>query len=148
MSAVPKPQRVWTPEQRLNQSCKLRERQIWLKSNGPRTVDGKSISSCNARHNDYKHRMAQREKMRHIKAYLRTQKTYIDLIRLFSKHEESMGSEWQQMIESDLFFLENELIDLERKIFEGLRFHEIIGIENRNIIPFPSGNVQKSEMTW
>jgi len=140
MSAVPKLQRVWTPEQRLEQSRILRERQIWLKSTGPKTLEGKSVSSRNARHDDYEHRVAQKSEIRHIKAYLRTQKTYIDLIRLFSKHEKSMDSAWQEMIESDLFFLENELIDLERKIFCGLRFHEIIGIENRNIIPFPSGN--------
>jgi len=137
MSAVQKPQRVWTPEQRLIQSRKLRERRIWLKSTGPRTENGKSISSRNARHDDYENRMAQREEMRHIKTYLRTQKTYIDLIRLFSKYGESMGSAWQEMVEDNLFFLENELIDLERKIFGGLRFHEIIGMDNTNIIPFP-----------
>jgi len=137
MSAVLKPQRVWTPEQRLIQSRNLRERQIWLKSTGPRTENGKSISSRNARHDDYENRVAQKSEMRHIKAYLRTQKTYVDLIRLFSKHEESMGTAWQEMIEDNLFFLENELIDLERKIFGGMRFFEIIGMDNTNIIPFP-----------
>ena len=40
--------RVWTPEQRLEQSRKLRERQIWLRSTGPRTAAGKKISSLNA----------------------------------------------------------------------------------------------------
>jgi len=137
MSAVPKPQRVWTPEQRLIQSRKLRERKIWLKSTGPRTLEGKSVSSRNARHDDYENRMAQKSEMCHIKAYLRTQKTYVDLIRLFSKHWESMGTAWQEMVENNLFFLENELIDLERKIFGGLRFYEIIGMHNTNIIAFP-----------
>lgn len=47
MSAVLK-HRAWTPEQRLEQSRKLRERKIWLVSTGPRTSSGKKTSSQNS----------------------------------------------------------------------------------------------------
>lgn len=40
-------QREWTPEQRAEQSRKLRERKIWQSSTGPRTAEGKAISSQN-----------------------------------------------------------------------------------------------------
>jgi hypothetical protein len=43
--------RVWTPEQRAEQSRKMRERKIWLASTGPKTLAGKQKSSRNA----YKH---------------------------------------------------------------------------------------------
>ena len=55
MSAVPKPQyvrrqgqRTWTDAQRAEQARKLNARQIWRKSTGPRTWQGKRISSQNA----------------------------------------------------------------------------------------------------
>lgn len=39
--------REWTPEQREEQGRKLSERKIWLASTGPRTPEGKAISSQN-----------------------------------------------------------------------------------------------------
>jgi len=41
-------QRTWTDAQRATQARKIREHQIWLKSTGPRTTHGKSISRLNA----------------------------------------------------------------------------------------------------
>ena len=40
--------RKWTPEQRAQQSLKIRQWQPWLHSTGARTVEGKAISSRNA----------------------------------------------------------------------------------------------------
>ena len=55
MDTEPKPvksgQRVWTDAQREEQSRQLKSRQIWLKSTGPRSARGKSLSSRNS----YKH---------------------------------------------------------------------------------------------
>jgi hypothetical protein len=51
MTAVQKPQmgkRAWTDAQRAEQGRKLRARKIWLKSTGPKTPEGKSISCLNA----------------------------------------------------------------------------------------------------
>ena len=91
MSAVQKTQsrrqgqRTWTDAQRAEQSVNLRTRQIWLKSTGPRTEQGKINTSKNARHADYEYRRAERTEMRHIRAYLRTQKSYTDLLKIFLK---------------------------------------------------------------
>ena len=128
--------REWTPAQRAEQSRKLRDRQIWLKSTGPRTVHGKAASSKNARHADFEIRQADRTELRHIKAYLRTQKSYSDLLRLFLKQEDSLTVSRHNAYIDALFFLENELIAIERQMFGGLRFSEIVGLDNRNIIPF------------
>ena len=76
MNAVPKSLngiRAWTDAQRAQQAENLRARQIWLKSTGPKTEQGKINISKNARHADYEMRQAERTEMRHIKAYLRTQ---------------------------------------------------------------------------
>ena len=40
--------RKWTPEQRKQQSLKVRQWKPWLYSTGARTVEGKAISSRNA----------------------------------------------------------------------------------------------------
>ena len=40
--------RKWTAEQRKQQSLKIRQWQPWTKSTGPKTLQGKSISSRNA----------------------------------------------------------------------------------------------------
>ena len=40
--------RSWTDAQRAEQAAKLHARKIWLKSTGPRTTQGKSISRLNA----------------------------------------------------------------------------------------------------
>lgn len=129
-------QREWTPEQRLEQSRKLRERQIWLKSTGPRTTEGKSTSSRNARSADY----LQHQEIRHINAYLRTQNHYRKLLSYFTKRAKSLPSHVQNAINMQLCFFENELIDLERKIFGGLRFSQIMDINywrnQENILPF------------
>ena len=145
MNAVTKPQmtrgqgqRSWTDAQRAEQSAKLRARQIWLKSTGPRTEQGKSVSSKNARHSDYHQRQIERAEMVNIRTYLRTQKSYTDLLRLFLKQEDSLNVAQHNAYIDALFFLENELIDIERKMFDGMTFYEIAGLNNRqNIIPFP-----------
>ena len=140
MNAVRKQgQRLWTADQRLEQSRKLRERQIWLKSTGPQTADGKIASSRNARHSDYTLRRAERAEMRSIKSYLRTQKSYTDLLRFFCKQGDRMSAQRYYAIDYQLFFLENELIDIERDMFGGLRFSEMTQPNHRdNIIPFPA----------
>ena len=55
METVPTPrkkgQRSWTDAQRAEQGRRTRERQIWLKSTGPKTPKGRQISSRNS----YKH---------------------------------------------------------------------------------------------
>ena len=146
MNAVAKPrndlqgqgQRTWTDAQRAEQSAKLRARQIWLKSTGPCTPQGKINSSKNARHADFVKRRADRAEYIQIRTYLRTQKSYTDLIKLFIKQEHSLNKLQHDTLHAQLFFLENELIDIERKMFGGLRFHEICGLDNRqNVISFP-----------
>jgi hypothetical protein len=137
MNALRKP-REWTPEQRQEQSRLLRDRQIWLKSTGPRTEQGKATSSRNARHADYEYRQAQRTEMRLITAYLRTQKSYTDLLRFFCKQGDSMSSHRYYAMAYQLFFLENELRDIERNLFGGLLFSELSAAKNSNIIPFPT----------
>ena len=131
-------QGIWTPEKRLEQSRALRGRQIWLKSTGPRTPEGKATSSRNARKEGYEDRMAERLEMRRIKAYLRLQKLFIDTLRFQSKNAERLASHANFRLEMQLNFLENELMNLELQMFDGLLFSEIIGLDNRNIIPFPA----------
>lgn len=40
--------RYWTPEQRAQQSAKIRQWQPWTRSTGARTPEGKAVSSRNA----------------------------------------------------------------------------------------------------
>ena len=101
-------QRAWTDAQRAQQAANLRARQIWLKSTGPKTEQGKINTSKNARHSDYETRQAERAEMRHIKAYLRTQKSYIDLLKIFLKQEHSLNVARQSAYIGALFFLENK----------------------------------------
>lgn len=134
MSAVPKPkqgQRSWTDAQRTEQAQKLRTRKIWLASTGPRTVDGKLKSSQNARGAHY----IERQEIKTINRYLRTQKSYIELIRFYTKQEDRLSSCAKNLMEMRLDFFENELIDLEHQIFGGVRFSDIM---SGKIIPFPA----------
>ena len=41
-------QSAWTPERRKRQAASIRETKPWLKSTGPRTSEGKKVSSQNA----------------------------------------------------------------------------------------------------
>lgn len=145
MNAVPKQpqalksqgQRTWTDAQRLEQARKLHERKIWLVSTGPRTADGKLKSSANARKEDYDQRRAERAEMRTIKRYLRTQKSYTDLLKHFVKQEHNLTVARHNAYIDALFFLENELIDIEHEMFGGYRFSEIAGLDNRaNVVQF------------
>ena len=120
-------QRVWTPEQRLEQSRKLRDRQIWLKSTGPKTAEGKSISSRNACKSCY----AERIEMKQIKRYLRTQKSYTDLINFYIKQMDRINNSQIFQINLQFKFLENELRDLEAIFRSGVA-------EKDNIISFPN----------
>ncbi|OFW88547.1 MAG: hypothetical protein A3J37_05380 [Alphaproteobacteria bacterium RIFCSPHIGHO2_12_FULL_45_9] len=141
MSAVPKPQelqeqrrqgqRSWTDAQRAEQAAKLHARKIWLKSTGPRTVEGKLKSSQNARSAGY----AKRQELKAMCRYLRTQKSYIELISFYTKQGDRLSPYAQIQMEMRLDFFENELIDIERQMFHGLRFCEIL---SGNIILFPS----------
>jgi hypothetical protein len=137
MNAVPKPQdakrqgqRSWTDAQRAEQALKLRARKIWLISTGPRTVEGKIKSSQNARSARY----AEHQELKAMCRYLRTQKSYTELIKFYTKQEDSLAPHAKIQMEMRLDFFENELIDIERQMFHGLRFYEII---SGNIIPFP-----------
>jgi hypothetical protein len=127
MGTALKKQRDWTPEQRLEQSCKLRERKIWLKSTGPRTPEGKQASSRNARKASYE----QRQEMKQIMHYLRTQKSYLDLLKYFIKQQDRMTSNQRSRVSLHLFIFENELRDIEAL----LRSESAVG---GKIIPFPS----------
>jgi len=140
MSAVPKPQelkrqgqRSWTDAQRAEQAAKLHARKIWLKSTGPRTTQGKLKSSQNARSAGYE----ERQELKAMCRYLRTQKSYIELIRFYTKQGDRLSPHAQMQMEMRLDFFENELIDIERQMFHGLRFYEIL---SGNIIPFPTGS--------
>lgn len=135
MSVVLK-QRVWTPQERLDQSRALSARQIWLKSTGPRTSEGKAKSSMNARKPDYDDRQAQKLEMRQIKAYLRLQKLFTDTLRFQIKHAETLDQHAEMILDMQLNFLENELSDLEHYMFGGLDFYQIVGAGDHNIIPF------------
>ena len=79
--------------------------------------------------------------MRQIRAYLRTQKSYTDLLKLFLKQEDSLNVAQHNAYIDALFFLENELIDIERQICGGMRVSEIAGLNDRlrkqNIISLP-----------
>ena len=139
MNAVPKPQeprrqgqRSWTDAQRAEQALKLRTRKIWLASTGPRTVEGKLKSSRNARGASY----AERQELKAMSRYLRTQKSYIELISFYTKQGDRLSIHAQIQMEMRLDFFENELIDMERQICGGLRFYEVF---SGNIIPFPIG---------
>ncbi len=140
MSAVPKPrlqgQRSWTDAQRAEQARKLNERKIWLASTGPRTAEGKHTSSQNARSASYE----ERQELRAMQRYLRTQKSYIALLSFYTKQGDRLSAQTQNQIEMYLDFFENELIDLECQICGGLRFYDTVGMENRqnrgNILHF------------
>ena len=137
MNAVPKSLngiRAWTDAQRAQQAANLHARKIWLKSTGPRTEAGKAASSTNSRKPNYEYRMADRAELRAMNTYLRTQKSYTDLLRIFHKQWDRLNDAQHSVIESRLFFLENELIAIEREIFGGVTFYELL---SRNIIPFP-----------
>lgn len=154
MNAVAKPrdepqekrgqgQRTWTDAQRAEQSVNLRTRQIWLKSTGPRTEQGKINTSKNARHADYDMRQAERAEIAAARRYLRTQRSYMDLLNLFIKQRDRAPACLLNSMFSQLNVLQNKLIDIERQIFGGMRFNEIAGCENRqnqeNVLHFSRG---------
>ncbi len=124
--------RSWTDAQRAEQAAKLHARKIWLKSTGPRTPQGKLKSSANARSIHYQ----ERQEMKAILRYLHTQKSYIDLLNIFHKQWDRLNAAQHEVTESRLYFLENELIAIERQILGGLTFSEAI---SGNIIPFSRG---------
>ncbi len=140
MSAVKKligDECFWTTDKRLDQSRALRARKIWLKSTGPRTPEGKAKSSRNACKPYYEERQAQKLEMRRVRAWLRLQKLFTDTLMFQRKHAKTLGLHKDFVLEMQLNFLENELMNLERQMFGGLLFSEIIGRDNGNIILFP-----------
>ncbi len=84
-------------------------------------------ASRNACKSDY----AERMEMKQIRCYLRTQKSYTDLLKFFIKQHDNIRTPQIIAINLKLNFLENELIAQEAKLRSG------IGIKN-NIIPFPN----------
>lgn len=53
----------WTPERRAKQAEAIRRNQPWLKSTGPRTAEGKAISSRNADRGGYRRLARARQSM-------------------------------------------------------------------------------------
>ncbi len=68
--------RKWTPEQRKQQSLKIRQWQPWLNSTGPKTLEGKAKAS----HNAFKGGVMQQIKLmsKQLNSLLREQKRLID----------------------------------------------------------------------
>ena len=136
MNTVPKPetppkrrgQRAWTDAQRAEQAAKLRTRQIWLKSTGPRTPHGKSISRLNA--------LTHGATSRPAKDFMAHFKTYHAFIRLC----------WAKRAEL-IRIQKNELIDIERQICDGMTFYGITGQDDRlnkgKITPFRGASGRK-----
>ena len=60
--------REWTPEQRAQQSVKIRQWQPWASSTGARTAEGKAASSRNA------YKGGERAVLREMAALLREQR--------------------------------------------------------------------------
>ena len=67
--------RHWTPEQRAQQSLKIRQWQPWTKSTGARTPEGKARSSRNAFKGGW------RSELRRMAALLRDQREGLKRIR-------------------------------------------------------------------
>lgn len=76
-------QRTWTDAQRAEQARKIRAHQIWLKSTGPRTQRGKSISS----HNSYKHGRYSFEKQV-LRWYVRLAALRVKQCHAYLRHED------------------------------------------------------------
>lgn len=53
---------AWTEERRARQAEIIRQNKPWEKSTGPRTEEGKAISSRNAYDGDFVHEMRERRK--------------------------------------------------------------------------------------
>ena len=73
--------------------------------------------------------------MKLICRYLRTQNHYTRLLRFVLKQGHRHPPSAQNLMELQLCFFENELIDIERRMFGGLTFSELI---SDNIILFPA----------
>lgn len=122
-------QGIWTPEKRLEKSRALRGRQIWLKSTGPRTPEGKLKSSRNACKPGYEERQAEKAEMKRIVSYLRLQKLFVNTLKFQRKGADLLPFCAQIEIENALNFLENELSILEWEIRNGVPY-------GSNILPF------------
>jgi hypothetical protein len=125
MSAVLK-QGIWTPEKRLEQSCALLARKIWLKSTGPRTPQGKLKSSMNARKEGYEDR--QRDKR--VKNYVRLNRMFLNIYMSQRPLWHVLKSQERASFIRQLGVLENELSILASEIL----FDTTIPSK---IIPFP-----------
>jgi hypothetical protein len=66
--------RHWTPEQRVQQSAKIRQWQPWNNSTGAKTTEGKAIASRNA------YKGGTRDLLRDMAKLLREQKDCLKLI--------------------------------------------------------------------
>lgn len=93
---TPRKKREWTPEQRQEQARKLRERQIWLKSTGPRTAHGKTTAAQNAcKTGAYSRQM--RDTYALIRDVLRANRHLCALVRQHLKEEKRRLKEIQKV---------------------------------------------------
>jgi hypothetical protein len=70
---------AWTPERRARQAEAIRRWQPWAQSSGPKTAEGKAVSSRNADKGG--HRVRQRAQARHLREMGRARMELILLIR-------------------------------------------------------------------
>ncbi len=124
---TPKTTRNWTPEQRAEQSRKLRERKIWLKSTGPKTANGKHISAHNAvKHGRFS--ADRREERALVRSIVRENREFCALVKAYHETGVDWGTTWDGWLcdfddacddacddtcdtEKNIDFLQNELID-------------------------------------
>ena len=70
---------AWTPERRAKQRAAIRRWQPWAQSSGPKTAEGKAVSSRNADKGG--HRVRHRAQMRHMREMGRATSEMILLMR-------------------------------------------------------------------
>lgn len=129
MSSVAKPcqgPRSWTDAQRAEQALKLHERQIWLKSTGPRTPEGKAKSSMNACKPGYE----DRQQKRRVQNYIRLNRLFVSIYCAQRPQWHELQVRERISILQELSVLKNELRLLGAKILDQMS-------DPSNIIPFP-----------